>query len=166
MLLEEKLVLDLKHKEIVADLHVHTLLKNVRTSLLQGQKSLCRSLLSRLLCLLSLEGFVTPQDRVITRSVSRAPSALQWADGNILNGAKFCECARLLTSFAMNVNPYIWSCRPSACHPNDWLSIQVFSSLQQGSVFINSSLLVLTKGVTVLMAKDFGCLLPYDWFLW
>lgn len=48
MLLEEKLVLDFKHKEILADLYVDALPKNVRTSLLQGGKSRCKSLLSAL----------------------------------------------------------------------------------------------------------------------
>lgn len=44
MLLEEKLLLDFEYKEILANLYVDTVLKNLRTSLRQGGKSLCKSL--------------------------------------------------------------------------------------------------------------------------
>lgn len=39
MLLEEKLLLDFKYKEILANLYVDTVLKNLRTSLHQGEKA-------------------------------------------------------------------------------------------------------------------------------
>lgn len=39
MLLEEKLLLDFKYKEILANLYVDTVLKNLRTSLRQGEKA-------------------------------------------------------------------------------------------------------------------------------
>lgn len=38
MLLEEKLLLDFKYKEILANLYVDTVLKNLRTSLHRGKK--------------------------------------------------------------------------------------------------------------------------------
>lgn len=43
MLLEEELVLGFKHEEILTNLYVDAVLKNGRTSLLLGGRSLCKN---------------------------------------------------------------------------------------------------------------------------